>query len=646
MDLERGIVDPLGLIDEIFQSSSEKKLDNSDFGEHEVFEKILLDPILSSRIPFLTRAAMINGSIIPNSLIRYRGLVQDVYNKEFYVGVAVETNRITNRKRYLSTKYRDSIDNVNDDIDVNFDKSAKTMERLSLFLVPTPGESDWVKDHDSSFVPFMNSSCYSPGSANSCHSNSRKRSMSQQDSSDIKENNAELPGDTIRKKSGNTSSSSMPFTFPSSTFISNEETEICCLTKMYDCDDDHFRLNDMIEVVGVYSLDYSVVAGLPDENSIEYLLDPTLGLEQADDTLPPTSVAPRLHCISFRRIGSSFPLLQEIESQKIWGTIPCGRGVYACVASSESHSASQMPKDLIQLARLNLLTFLTSLMYGDSVAAEYLLLALLSRVVGRTESVILGCFPLVISGFNKSDEKVRSLKYLLSHVVPRCVRIEADINALNKVTVQPAKDHEQNRISPSPLQVGAGTIILVDETGLEEGNLTDNGVRSAYALRSVALNQMLPIAFTYCEIQVPTDVPLLFLTSSINSSLHAMQDSVRVHIFQSSDSSPYENNEKTRMLIENTEDAAPWHDLRKWWALMRMQEVTMDAEMVKAAEDDFVNARQHDTSLTPSDFHIWLTIARLLAISHGEVKITHKVWANMKALEESRKSSILISKTH
>ena len=83
-----------------------------------------------------------------------------------------------------------------------------------------------------------------------------------------------------------------------------------------------------------------------------------------------------------------------------------------------------------------------------------------------------------------------------------------------------------------------------------------------------------------------------------------------------------------------------WDAARAWWAQQRRQDVSMDAAMTKTAEDDFVSARQRDATLTSVDFHAWLTVARLLALSLGQNSITPSVWSHMREMESRRKASL------
>ena len=656
--------DPLAAVAWSFEESLGSNGSGVEFGERALFERIMGNVELARRVPYLTKSALISGTITTNSLIRYRGMVQDIFNTEYYVGVGVETNRKTGEKRCVSSKYRDAVEVSNDEVDFDFDSpDVKTMERTALLLVPVPGESSWVREYNcaasSALLPSVPAQQQGSGSGN------RKRGLDGvEDGShamQMEDGAAPIEEQDSRKKgtASSSSSSSPPVPPPPCSFFFDQDLDICCLAKMYDSGHDTFRLNDVIEVVGVCTLDYSSAAASaaePQEGSLEYFLDPSLGMQFDVDLLPPTSIAPRLHCITFRRIGSSFPLFQPLLSggegsgssssssngKEVFGTVVRGAGVFACQeVSSPLSMFSSKSLDSVRSARAVLLSHLAATLSGDATAAEYMLLALLSRVVSRTETVLLGCFPLVISGLQQNDgHKIGRLQQIISRVVPRCVTFGADIETLNKTTVQPQKDYDLNRITPSPLQVGSGTVLLVDETRLEEGKLTENGVRSASALRNLALNQTLSVSFTYCEVTVPLDSPLIFFTSSSRSSLYATQETARVHLAPADDAKmSVAEQDQGEEEQEPGQNSVEWQDLKAWWAALRLQDVSMDADTTQAAEDDFVSARQSDDTLTLADFHSWLTVARLLALSLGEAKITKEVWSRMRDLEQRRRRS-------
>ena len=62
----------------------------------------------------------------------------------------------------------------------------------------------------------------------------------------------------------------------------------------------------------------------------------------------------------------------------------------------------------------------------------------------------------------------------------------------------------------------------------------------------------------------------------------------------------------------------------------------MKEDLAVSGIESFANARQIDTRLTQSDFHRWLTVSRLLAISEGSQNINSIHWGTMRKMEGER----------
>jgi hypothetical protein len=75
----------------------------------------------------------------------------------------------------------------------------------------------------------------------------------------------------------------------------------------------------------------------------------------------------------------------------------------------------------------------------------------------------------------------------------------------------PFKNYDSNCLEPSPLQLGAGTVLLVDECSMSEGALSERGTQSAAALRSVVQKQVLPLQFPYCNVRIEATYSMLLL---------------------------------------------------------------------------------------------------------------------------------------
>ena len=137
------ISNPLGEIEKLFLrrlKSSNGHVNVNEFGEHSVYEKLLEDPDFVKDIPYLNARSL--GRIQHNSLVRYRGIVQDVYDEEYFVGVYVQKQQ-TGESRLMLSKYRDIVESSGEGATISYFDSpdCKVMQRQSLLCVPIPGEA-------------------------------------------------------------------------------------------------------------------------------------------------------------------------------------------------------------------------------------------------------------------------------------------------------------------------------------------------------------------------------------------------------------------------------------------------------------------------------------------------------------------------
>jgi Mini-chromosome maintenance replisome factor len=102
--------------------------------------------------------------------------------------------------------------------------------------------------------------------------------------------------DTADQSVGEVVDTSEMFSIFSKSFpgIYDEGEGICCLAKMYDFTEGTFRLNDMIEIVGIFTADPILCAveerdgngdGDGDCNALADLMDPFRGFEDEEESL-------------------------------------------------------------------------------------------------------------------------------------------------------------------------------------------------------------------------------------------------------------------------------------------------------------------------------------------------------------------------
>jgi len=98
---------PLELIDNIFnQYNGINTTNDICIGEHEYYENLLQNNDIDfySNIPMLRKQSL--GRLKQNTLVKYRGIVHDIYDIEFFCALFEERSLATNETRMVLSKYR------------------------------------------------------------------------------------------------------------------------------------------------------------------------------------------------------------------------------------------------------------------------------------------------------------------------------------------------------------------------------------------------------------------------------------------------------------------------------------------------------------------------------------------------------------
>lgn len=100
------------------------------------FHRLATDDKTYRAIPELNSTTILANVIRNNQTVRYKGLIQDIFDIEYFVGMMRGSG---NQARYM--KYRDI-----DDIALGSGEDI-VMERLPFYCIPIPGENGWSIDH-------------------------------------------------------------------------------------------------------------------------------------------------------------------------------------------------------------------------------------------------------------------------------------------------------------------------------------------------------------------------------------------------------------------------------------------------------------------------------------------------------------------
>jgi hypothetical protein len=656
-----------------------------------------------SQIPFLTASLYSSGKLKPYQLVRYRGIAQDFLDAEYYVGVCEAIDTASGSRRPMSCHFRDQVTSpLGTTLDLESD-NCLTCERFPVLFAPVPGESSWVKSFVSTQQQDPAASQATLSSSTSSNSKQRKRESGDKEAIGAKgaKSAFRFEGEGVGSGSGSGNGSGSAsiavgqidsdgvhemvsgqqvLTMADSGLMDGIGNEVrqpyhsgpldapCCLAKFYSSAPKGVKLNDTIEMIGV--LGPVVTQDDYDEPEHEQLLGDFMNDFEDGETLLPSSLSlPRLHVVSFQKLGSAYPLFAQIDDcsngkrsakdckdgedttkQMEWRV--CSPSQCALQASPSKREATVNEGQLRAMlyaanpatARANMVRSIASFLASSGVhaecidlAAEYIMLATLSRIYHRSteEGINLGVLGINLTGASQdtAGQFCDGLCALLSNFVPRCVKQCINIDSLNAGVLVTQKDYAKNRIIPSALQLSTGTVLLCDETALGEGQLSPRGVKSLQSLHSLSVFQHLPLEFDYFSMNLPVDVPLV-IVSNPSSIIGAALTQVPLRM-----SSPSQS--QCSMIPALSLSDSDLDCARVWWTAVRHLPVEMSADMCDAAQNEFVSARQKDPAVSADDFHAWLCLSRLLALSNCDDCISIAHFQKAVEMEAKRKSMLL-----
>ncbi|XP_069608764.1 mini-chromosome maintenance complex-binding protein isoform X1 [Ranitomeya imitator] len=562
----------------------------------------------------------------PGGLLHFRCMIQDMFDPEFYMGVYETVDRGTSARSLHLGKYRDVVDcappfaifQAHQDVDLHSSRMV-TQERQTFYCVPVPGESLWVKE--------MYSSSIQPrgGPSTSYTTNRRKRSLEEEDDGLTRHGCRQQAGDAQdtckrleterRVEPGAPSSSqSLDLYFP----LAGEKGP-ACLVKVYE-NWENYKVNDVLDVYGILSVEPVLSILNEDSDLVSSLLNPAVCMDTQEEQRshsPPTSLVPRIHAILIRKLPHTNPLILssmcETEESK-------------CVSSF----MSELPS-----VRCELLGFLTHALMGDSLAAQYLVLHLISTVYARRDVLPLGKFSLNLSGCPRSGDFSRHLYGIMQQIVPASHYLPMTIENMNFSRFIPRKDYSANRLVSGLLQLPSHTLLLVDETILEQGQLNTTGVHNLTALGNLITWQKVDYDFSYHQMEFPCNINVL-VTSEGRSLLPS-----DCQVYLKPLVCPPSLEQYTEALLSATLPSL-LKKFRMYVSLLQAMDYTISEEIIKAVEDDFVDMRKSDPqSIGADDLHRLLVVARLLSLSSGQTSLSHETWLQAKELEIQRKSRLL-----
>jgi hypothetical protein len=407
--------------------------------------------------------------------------------------------------------------------------------------------------------------------------------------------------------------------------------------------------------------------------------------------------------------------------------------------------ASEAPCRLVDL-RDEVLRALGDALGGDAVAAEFLLLFLLSHVASRRDVVVVGCLSLGLTGFPGLEDDAtvpptnfksvvpkqqqsqrgprclsprsedmgavhseaegaplsatgtagaaaspaaaqgasapeycplvplergasacaRRLSSLVAQLMPRSLLLPVRLDSLCTLDLSPFRldTDDSDRLHPGLLQLAPGTVLVLDESVLAEGQLDARGTRNVQVLQEVVSAQTLQYRFPYMDTSFPVDLPSLVLA-------HGNATLVKADLVL-----PLSPNARQRLLESVVAQQAGSSDAmaetarisselvakcRLFLAACKYLAYSIPADVAVAVEDDLVRIKQESRAgggaasgampvaaspwsaggaFTVEDLHRIMTIARLCTLSFGQNALSMDTWKRALELERTRRERL------
>ncbi|OAD06511.1 hypothetical protein MUCCIDRAFT_78442 [Mucor lusitanicus CBS 277.49] len=522
-----------------------------------------------------------------NTLIRFRCMIQDTgLGQEMFISAYEKLDKNGDMKLHC---YRYTDDAVESEFsDQHAMQNEHIAERAIVYCVSPPGESKWVKDaHNVNSGKRMFMGPWHHALTHPLASGSLSDQINQLE---IKE-----PNPTTLSK----------FPLPGQDHAS-------AIVKFYNEMAEDIKVGQLIEIIGIKGQDLQQPTQPADEH------------QGFDSVLDMFSNVPVIHAIAFNN-------LEAINSCPL----PNHENV--------SHQAHDIRNQLI--------SYISSTVGGDTLVAEYILLQLLSRVTVKNRGLKIGNFTLNISGFpahqtTEADKKTPLLT--LNNPASKCladalqnlsihhVNLPLTIDGLNKTKFSPKSVSEN--LEAGVLQLVDGTVLLVDETVLDEGQLVDPGVRNFQALQNVIQNQTLTYEFPYSQYDFDTDISVLSL--SCTRSMLANHCTIPLESTHSLEDNSAEN------LVQPSQETL---DLfRRFIHAGKYGSYDISDQVSEYIQNSFVEERkvatENKTELpTQEELMHRMNLARLAAASFGESNLTQERYDYVVDLDKKRKARIASS---
>jgi hypothetical protein len=194
---------------------------------------------------------------------------------------------------------------------------------------------------------------------------------------------------------------------------------------------------------------------------------------------------------------------------------------------------------------------------------------------------------------------------------------------LNEKRWHPRKDFDANRLVAGQLQLAPGTLVLLDETKMGEGQLSAEGVRNLAALNTLVTEQSLACDFQSYNVKLPLELHCVAVSK--HRSLIKDMDIVL----------PVQPNAQAVMPSAAAPEVLDAARFLIGVVTRQPRPLAIPSEASDQVSNDFVQVRQQ-FRVQPELCHTWMGLARANCLLHGESELTVSRWQGVLQLERER----------
>lgn len=509
------LIDPLAVVDRLYnQMNGESSVEEFHCLIKEQLASLLeANPSYLQQIPYLNNRNTNYDNLKNKSLVRYRCMIQDMFNPEIYAAIL---NSQSGKKINL---YTDSV-YLDEKYFVNPGKNT-IMDRFIYYMISIPGVNQWVRDAWDREGRTENVS--QPTLGDCSHNSSFKRSLDEElaeqneemadeegaQSSNKKKKVSQEAGSNAQNAEPNVCSKKKDYCTP---IKSEEELNRPVIVKVYDTKELDVKLNDLVEVVGIIEFPNFEnrnhhgrrSSGAKDDQSCPEIASMLgdLDLDHEDYTY---SELPRIHALNIRQLTSINPY-NEFNAQN-------------CREKSSSYG--------------KLINLFEKMFFGDKLTTQYFVCWLVSRVYKVQDSLPIGNFPINISNLNAIPNEehaafIQRFYAVLEGLCTHSLKLPVTISELNNRILNPYKDKDNTKLQSGLLQLPSNFSLVLDETALMPGNLKEMGLKNLTTIKGMIAWQSIEYDHLFYTQRINSDINVLVFSEG--KSLFDVSCEVRLKV--------------------------------------------------------------------------------------------------------------------